>query len=277
MVACSFTSIHAMRKALTASSKYLFVRNTLVKAYPELCDRPILVQDNMKEVGFSVQFDEENREVVNVPFVEEELLKAERLKKEGTTIDTEELIIKLNAAGLKRIAMNVIHHRNNSVYKMRWFPKIFSLLAGYGFACSNTTLDVWQGLLIHEGAHMLYQDYKEASLEDQLHILEETKYISLPALCTLLETIVPLYKRSCIAEYRADQESIKRIQDATMLRLLSTYYADQGFWCIMFTDGADKPLTATMEDLFSPHPQDELRAAYFAQAADALEKQQSRS
>ncbi len=234
----------------------------------------MLVQENMGEVGFSVQSAEENKDidVVNVPFTEAELLQAEQLKKEGKTIDTEELMLKLSAAGYKRILMNVITQRHNNIYKRRWYPKIFSLLERYGYACSNTTFDLWQGLLIHEGAHMLYQDHKEACLEDQLQVLFEARNHSLRALSNLLETIMPLYKGSCIAEYRADQESIKRIQDATKLRLLSTYHDDQGFWKLMFNDGREKPASVKMEELFSPHPEDIMRSQYFAQAADMLEK-----
>lgn len=276
MLAWSFTGMQAMQKVLTASRNFLFVRNTLVQAYPELSGRHMLVQENVKEVGFSVQLDHtENRDVVNVPFTEAELLQAEQLKKDGKTIGTEELMVKLSAAGYKRILMNVINQRHNGIYKKRWYPKIFSLLERYGYACSNTTFDLWQGLLIHEGAHMLYQDHKEACLEEKLQVLLEARNHSLRALSNLLETIMPLYKSSCIAEYRADQEAIKRIQDATMLRLLSTYHADQGFWKIMFNDGRDKPLSVRMEELFSPHPEDAMRDKYFAQAARDLEARQA--
>lgn len=274
--ASSCINIYAMQKALTASRNYMFVRSTLLHAYPELYNRFLLVQENMQEHGFDVRqlvAQENSRvDVVSVPFTEDELLKAEQLKKDGKTIGTQELAVKLRVAGFKRLSMNVINYRNTSIYKERWYPKLFSLLERYGYACRNTTLDLWQGLLIHEGAHMLYQDNKDPLVEDELKLLEEIKNPSRQELCSLLETLIPLYKRECIAEYRADQESIKRIQNAAMLRLLSTYHADQGFWHTMFTDGQEQPVSLRIEHLFSPHPPDAMRAAYFAQAADVLEK-----
>lgn len=277
MAAFCITNMQAMRKITRISQSHLFVLNTLLKAYPELRTRTIAIKDNMKKEGFQVGqgITEQGREwsIVHVPFTKKEVLLAERLKRDNSVLHADQMYNKLVLAGFVDLANSLFKDKRNRAFQKLWESKVHTLLEENGFACRSTTLDLWQGILLHEGAHLLYNDSIEVlPMEDALQQLKSIENPSKDTFVDLLEQILPAYKQSYLAEYRADQESIQRTDSVAVLRALSAYHQDQVFWKQVFSVGVQKSLPQRIDSLFKSHPADSIRAQYFAQAADALEK-----
>ncbi len=280
MVALCTANLQAMQTVTRIPKSHWFVLNTLLEAYPELRTRNIAIKDNMKKEGFQAgkTIIGKNLEcdLVHVPFNEEEVMLAERFKRDGSAIDATEMHNKLAAGGFASLASYLFEDKKNSMFQKLWEPKIHTLLETSGFACRSTTIDVWQGIVLHEGAHLLHNDNKETlPMEEALQQLKNTENPSKDTLVALLEQIMPVYKQSCVAEYRADQESIQRTDSVVVLRALSACHQDQEFWKPYYSVGMQKSLPERIDSLFKSHPANSIRAQYFAQAADELEKKLS--
>lgn len=272
LMSCNLQSMHKVRGIPKA---HLFVVRTLLDAYPELSSRTIMVRENIKQREFQAGFMTLNGieiDIVDVPFSSKELCKAEQFKKKNGALTTTEMCKKLCNIGHSRLADQLFVHRKNQDLQKQLVPKIHSLLEMDGFACSATTLDLWQGILLHEGAHLLYRDAQAQDLlEGPLQQLKKVKNPSKRTMIALLEQIIPAHKTESYREHRADQESIKRTQSVAILRALSAYHVNHAFWHKLFSVRTPATLSERLDSLFAVHADGFTRAMHFAQAADILE------
>lgn len=278
---CSLFSVSCtvlgMGKVKHLSKSHLFTIQTLIAGYPELIGRTIAITDRERLEGFYAGQSSNSRgqviDVVGVPYGQEDIINAERFKKNGTCIKPRDAYEKLATLGYMHIVHAIVSSKQHAALEKQLLPIVYSCLEGYGFACSSTSLDLWNGILHHEGAHLLYRDSR-MSIEDTLYQLKKTKKLSKRQLVDVLEQTIPFHKVHCLQEYRADQEVIKRVKNPAVLKALSVYFHNLHSFGQFSQICAEETLAERIDSVFAPHPALLDRAAYFAYAAKELQKKQ---
>lgn len=273
------SALLGMGKVNQLSKSHLFTLQTLLSKYPELRGRTIAITDRERKEGFTAyQSSNSQGQVIDgitVPYGHGDIIKAERFKQNGTCISPRDVYVKLAALGYLHIVHAIAGSKQRVDIETQLLPILYSCLEGHGFACSGTSLDLWCGILQHEGAHLLHRDTGE-SMEDALSQLKKSKKLAKRQIVDTLEKIIPLLKKYCILEYRADQEVINREQNPAVLKALSNFYHNLHSFDEYLQLCTEQTLADRIDFVFGPHPALLDRAAYFAYAALELEKKQSR-
>ncbi|MGE0010189.1 MAG: hypothetical protein AB7F19_06665 [Candidatus Babeliales bacterium] len=247
-----------------------FIKN----AYPELNDTKIQIIENN---SFGAMY-HNNTAYISVAFNEREYRKACALKEK-----------------------NVLGYTRKVASNERWkerltLPEYISKCELEGKAMTPTTINLWQGVLLHEGSHILHYD-PSTVYNPTPHILvllgtEKIKKIvgltslKYPKNITANNMIrgigsivsLPLKVAACGLlistwrywhEYRADQDAIKRTQNPNLLKAISSNFAT-----------LPQPCPVTIPEkinyyLGDSHLNFKTRAQYFADAAQKLEKKQA--
>lgn len=270
-------TVLGMGKVKHLSKSHLFTIQTVLAGYPELIGRTIAITDRERKEGFTAGQSTNSQgqviDVLIVPFGHEDIVKAERFKKDGTCIKPRDAYEKLATLGYMHIVNAITSSKQRLDLEKQLLPIMYSCLEGCGFACSGTSLDLWNGILHHEGAHLLYRDTR-MGMEDALSQLKKTKKLSKRQLVESLEQIIPLNKVQCLQEYRADQEVIKRVKSAAVLRALSVHFHNLHLFDQFSQICVEETLAERIDSVFAPHPALLDRAHYFAHAALELQKKQ---
>lgn len=253
------------------------VLDVVHNAYPELKNRPIkVVSSPINWAGMSVN----NTDHIFVNTEDKEIVKAKEYKKKNTAKELTKELIKDAAA-----------------YKAT-IPEMVALCEISGIAMKPTTIDAWNGIILHEASHILHKD--DASRRKYLGIIPIALLATTEAvktklgLHTLLSThsvgvnflkgigyisslpikigltLYLLNPLQYLQEYRADQDVIERVQNPEVLKAMSNLFES------LPDQKHTKPtIRQKIENLIPTHPSWKTRAKYFAEAAEKLEQKQA--
>ncbi len=254
-----------------------FVLNTLHESYPELKDRTVRVIKYPKGAYQSTfaAAEDANTSYICVPVSlnNAELELAQQFKSEGLQrMSDEEFEAKSKQANFKK-------------------HQLMAMAQFQGVAVDANTLDIWRETIRHEGSHILHHDilknhfallsapivglYGTEKIKNLLGL--KTLFSNRPILGNLLKGFgyIPSFPLKIAAyylllakpakywaEYRADQDAIKRTQDPAEIK------AQANAW-------ANLPEHPPVLKIIDPHPEHKARAKYFAEAAQKLEEKQA--
>ncbi len=255
-----------------------FVLEVVKETYPELKDQALFVQANYKNFAATGATNTRTGlklgHFIAVPFNEEELIKAKYLKEEGAHVDLEQTY---------EAARDQLLKKQGSLNENATPSEKIASLEECGYACTPATLDVWKSIIMHEAGHIINKDCDPSvsRLFDVFHTIcmqPPLLYVTLmsplmlnPKLSLLLAgSVIVGYRNAYKKERRADQEVIERAKDPNMLRAISKHY--NGLSQAKTVYFAKRNIIFDMSKFLQYHPSNKKRAAYFAKAAEELEK-----
>ncbi len=250
-----------------------YVLSSIRSAYPELQNVPIEVV-RIPGLSFCVmQYN--NTHYLVVPHTDEDLKQAIHYKKTGT--------------------QKYLNQPLTNIFG-RTTAQHISMLENQGHAMTPTTLDFWEGTLLHEASHILHNDYRNkmllsfvaplaaiygaeklkrtvnlpAVLSNRLTLQNIAKglgYIpSLPA--KLLASTLLCLPYAYWSEYRADQDEIKRARELSIFKAEINYLQQ-------VPEEKSLTLATKINNFLDPHLASRTRAKYFVEAAQKLEEKQT--
>lgn len=285
-LASAILPAHAMKRSMALAGKRIvkpfvngvepatekFVYDTLDAAYPELCKQEIrLIEYDRK--GFAVdKARDKTTDILWVPIVDRELDLAHKFKKEQKALNFWQANDKLATLDKDYHCYNIQQEsilERNAALKQARLLHMYYLLENAGRACQPSTIDFWKAAILHEGAHIKYQDSKHnCSYKKKYAALQNLKQPSLFTVLNKTLCMLPHFMRAYYSEWRADYEITQRADNIAVVKAIHANFKSIAAYK---KKGESATLHSKMLEILECHPSYNRRAQYFKKAIERLE------